>query len=118
MAGEKVFVLSVENRPGTIAAAVEALAKAKVNVTSILGWNPAGVVQVTTDNPARARQALQSANVQFSEADAETAELSNEPGTLHKQLVQLAERGVNIRSICGTHSPGASKATLIWTSEG
>lgn len=113
----KAFVFSVANRPGTIAAAIEALAKAKVNVTSIMGWNPAGIVQVTTDNAAGARQALQSANVQFSEGDAETVELSNEPGTLHKHLAQLAERGVNIRSICGAHSNGQSPATLTWTSE-
>ncbi len=117
MAREKALVVAVANRPGTEAAAIEALAKAKVNIRSIMGWNPAGVVQIIADDAGAARQALQSAKVQFSETEAEVVELSNEPGALQTYLAQLAGQGVNLRSICAAAGAGDTKATVVWTAE-
>lgn len=117
MAKATLFILSAEDRPGTVADAISALAKSGVNITSILGWNPAGVVQLVTDNPDAARNAFASAGVAFSEAEARAAELPNEPGALHKHLLELAKQGVNLRSIFGTSSPDNRRATIVWTAE-
>ena len=40
MAKAKQLIISVEDRPGSIATAIKSLAAAKINILSILGWNP------------------------------------------------------------------------------
>src|SRR5438874_818902 len=63
MAKAKQLIISVEDRPGTVAAAIKSLAAAKINILSILGWNPSGVVQLITDNPRAAKKALEAAHL-------------------------------------------------------
>ncbi|HET6159073.1 MAG TPA: hypothetical protein VFE34_12055 [Dongiaceae bacterium] len=117
MAKAKQIIIEVEDRPGTVAAGIRALSGAGVNIVSILGWNPQGVVQLVTDNPRKAMKALAAANIAFTEAAAEVVELPNKPGTLLAYLEKLAKKGVNLRSISATASKTARKAVVVWTAE-
>jgi hypothetical protein len=114
MAKAKQIIIKVADRPGSVAEAIRALAGAKVNILSILGWNESGTLQIVVDNPRAAKKALGAANVQFKESTAEVIELPNKPGTLLKYLEKLANKGINLQSIAAVTSKKATKAVVIW----
>ena len=81
MAKAKMIVLSVEDRPGTVADAIAALAEAKVNILSVFGWAPQGVLQIVVDNPRKAISSLKKLGISCTEGKAEIVEMPNKPGT-------------------------------------
>jgi len=115
MSKVKLFTIAVADRPGTVASAIRSLAAAGVNVLSVLGWGPAGVVEIVTDNPVRAKKALDTVGVAHQQGSAEIVELPNKPGALLTFLDGLAKKNVNLRSLCATTSKGGRKAVLVWT---
>lgn len=120
MAKAKQIVIKVEDKPGTVAAAIAALSTAGVNILSIFGWTEAsqGNLHLVVDNPRKAVKALAAAGITHSESKAEVVELPNKPGSLHGYLAKLAKKGVNLRTICGTASKSARKSVVVWTAEG
>jgi hypothetical protein len=117
MARVRQLIITVEDRPGTVAAAIKSLAAAKINILSILGWNPSGVVQLITDNPRAAKKALEAAHVSCTEAAADVVEISNKPGALLELFEKLAKKNVNLRSLCATTSKASRKTTVVWAAE-
>jgi hypothetical protein len=115
MAKARQITIRVADRPGSVAGAIRALAGAKVNLLSILGWNESGTLQLVVDNPRAAKKALDTANVQYTESTAEVIELPNKPGTLLKYLEKLADKGINLQSIAAVTSKKATKAVVIWS---
>jgi hypothetical protein len=118
MAKAKQITIRVADRPGSVAGAIRALAGAKVNILSILGWNESGTLQLVVDNPRAAKKALDAANVHYTESTAELIELPNKPGSLLKYLEKLADKGINLQSIGSVTSKKAAKAVVIWTATG
>jgi hypothetical protein len=118
MAKANQIIIKVEDRPGSVAEAIRALAGAKVNILSILGWNDSGTLQLVVDKPVGAKRALDRANVQYTESTAEVVELPNKPGSLLKYLEKLAAKGINLHSISGITNKKAAKAVVVWTSQG
>ena len=117
MAKAKLIVIKVEDKPGTVAAAVAVLSAVKVNIESIFGYGPQGDLQLIVDDPRSAMKALKAAGVAFSTAKAEVVEMPNKPGSLHAYLSKLAKKGVNLRSISGMSGTSARKSILVWTAE-
>jgi hypothetical protein len=107
--------LKVRNKPGTVAAATQVLSEAGINIRSVFGWGPQGIVQLLVDDPRKAKKALTGAGIKFSEIKAEIVEISNEPGSLHTYLQKLAKKGVNLRSLSGLSSRQSEKSTVVWT---
>ena len=110
MAKVRLIELKLKDKPGTVAEAMGVLGRAGVNVRSVLGWGPQGVVQLTVDNFGKATRALRASGMDFTEGRAEVVELRDEPGSLHRYLERLAKRGTNLRSIAGSDGK-----TLVWT---
>ena len=117
MAKTRLIVLKVEDKPGAVAAAAAVLSEAGINIESIFGWGPQGVLQLVVDNPRKAMKALAKANIAHSEAKAEMAEMPNKPGSLHAFLAKLAKKGVNLRSISGASAKSGRKSVVIWTAD-
>ena len=119
MAKAKLIVIAVENKPGTVAAAIASLSAAGINILSIFGWTQAtqGNLQLVVDNPRKAMKTLAAAAVAHSEAKAEVVELPNKPGSLHAYLQKLSKKGINLRSICATSSKSARKSVIVWTAD-
>jgi hypothetical protein len=115
MAKAKQIEISVADRPGSVAEAIRALAGAKVNIVSVLGWNASGTLQLIVDNPRAAKKALDKANVQYRETSAELVELPNKPGALLKYLEKLAGKGINLNTLTATAGKKANKAVVVWT---
>jgi hypothetical protein len=118
MAKAKQIIMRVEDKPGSVAEAIRALAGAKVNILSILGWNESGTLQIVVDNPRAATKALNAANVRHTQSAAEMVELPNKPGTLLQYLDKLAGKGINLQSIAAVTNKNARKAVVIWTATG
>jgi hypothetical protein len=117
MAKTKLIELMLENRPGSVAAVTKVLAGAGVNILSIFGSGPLGVVQLVVDDPKKAGKALSAAAIAFKMAKGDMAELPNKPGSLHGLLAKLAKKGVNLRSIAAASTKAGRKSVVVYTTD-
>jgi hypothetical protein len=119
MAKTKQFTISLDNRPGAVAAVARILGDAKVNILSLLGTaqGSAGSVQLIVDDARRAKKALDSARISYQETPAESLDLPNKPGALSQCLNKLVAKGVNLGSIHATAAKGGKKAVVVYTAE-
>jgi hypothetical protein len=119
MAKTKQFTITVENRPGAVAAIARTLGNAKVNILALLATaqGTSGAVELVVEDARRAKKALDEAGLTYRETTAEEYELQNKPGALAQCLDKLAAKGVNLNSICATTAKGGKKAVLVYTVE-
>jgi len=115
MAKVKQLTVSLENRPGALAAVARVLADAKVNVEALLGSTAGtqGSVQLVVDNINKAKKALDKAGTSYTEGTLEEFELKNKPGALAEVAEKLAKKGMNIDSAFATAPKGAKKGVLL-----
>jgi hypothetical protein len=93
MAKVKQLAISLENKPGRLAAVAKVLADAKVNIGAILGSTAGaqGSVQVVVDNLAKAKKALSAAQVRLYGRIARTGGASQQvrsSGRVHREAGQ------------------------------
>jgi len=76
----------------------------KINILSCLTTTSGteGTTHLLVDNVNRARKALASAQLSYTEADVLHVELPNKPGALGKFAMKLADNNINITSGCAT----------------
>ena len=95
----KDLTISMEDKPGTLAAAAEQLGHAGVNIDGICGY-PSGqraTGHLLVEDAAKARSALEAAGVRVEhERDVVILELPDRPGELGRATRKLADAGVNI----------------------
>jgi hypothetical protein len=90
----------IENRPGTLADAAQALGRAGVNIEGACGF-PAGsegILHVLVEDAANARRALEDVGLEVRD-DREVVVLNrlpDEPGSLGDALRRIADAGVNV----------------------
>jgi len=115
MAKVKELTVALENRPGTLAHVAKVLADAKVNVLALLGSTAGaqGSAQVVVDNVNKAKKALASAGLSYTEGTLEEFELANKPGALAQLADKLAKKGVNIDCAYATVHKSAKKAVVV-----
>ena len=124
----KDLTISLEDRPGTLADAGEALGKAGINIEGFAGMavGGRGVMHVLVDDAAGARAALEGAGITIEREDdplvlnivpAEAAR----PGALGTMARRVADAGVNVtaiyiatgdRGVCITGDNEKAKAAL------
>ncbi len=112
----KQLNITCENRPGTLAHLARVLGDAKVNILamncSTSGME--GTVQLIVDNVNKARKALDTARLSYTEADVLHVELPNVPGALGHFAGKLAAKDVNITAGYQTTTKGAKKAAVVF----
>jgi hypothetical protein len=108
----KAFILEMENRPGSLATAAEALADRGINIENIAGitCGSDGVIGVITNDEAGARSALTGGGITFREIELIPIALENRPGTLADAARRLADQGVNIELLLPTGMEGGKFA--------
>ncbi len=111
----KVAQLTVpcENRPGTLAHVARVLGDAKVNIVSFLCTTSEGSVELVVDNVNKAKKALQSVGLTYTEREVLHVELSNVPGALGHFAGKLASKDINITSGYQTTVKGSKKASVV-----
>jgi hypothetical protein len=95
-----VFIIAPENKPGSLAAILEAVAQRGVNVTSgaAAAWGDLGAVAIGTSDGEATRSALEGTGVQFREIQHAEAWLDDRPGTFADAARRLGNAGINIEA--------------------
>jgi hypothetical protein len=95
------LTIELQDRPGELARAAEALGNAGVNIDGgcATTGGGSGQVHLLVEDPAAARQALEGAGVTVSgEREAFVVDAPNRPGELGRTARRLADAGVNIEA--------------------
>jgi hypothetical protein len=98
------LTISVEDRPGGLAAVGEALGGAGVNIDGLCGHGleGRGMIHVCVQDGAAARRALEGAGIKVEgEADAILGGPiagADRPGTMGAMARQIADAGINVRA--------------------
>jgi len=105
----------LQNKPGALARICSTLGKAGVNISALLApeAKARGKVRLLVDNPDKAKEALNTAKIRFSEEEVIALNLDNRPGALGEVAEKLAQSKINIRYACATTTEGVAKATVI-----
>lgn len=111
------FLVKLKDRPGTLAAAAQALADGGVNLwgtaaTTGGGSGTVGFV-VKDKDAAKARRALKKAGLRATERKAVEVRLTDKPGALARVTSRLAKAKVNIASEY-VLAPGRGSVTLAF----
>jgi len=95
-----VFLIASENKPGSLATILEAVAQRGVNVISggATAWGDGGAISIQTNDDEATRSALQGTGVEFREVQTASAWLEDRPGTFADAARRLANAGVNIET--------------------
>ncbi len=99
------LTISVEDRPGGLAAVGEALGNAGINIEGLCGHGSEGrgMIHVCVQDGAAARRALEGAGIEVQgEADAilgEPVAGADQPGTMGPMARQIADAGINVRAV-------------------
>ena len=103
------------NKPGTLAAVCEELAKAKINIYALTISDTVdhAVVRMVVSDPRRALTMFEERAVLTVENNVLCIENSNEPGALAKIARRLSKGKVNIEYAYLATSPGAETGLLI-----
>jgi len=97
----KEFTLTLDDRPGTLAKATDAIAKAGINIEGYCavpsGKDGKGTFRVVTSDPATTRKALETAGFKVQEErDIAVIEADDRPGFLAQILRRLADNELNV----------------------
>jgi hypothetical protein len=101
----KDLLISMEDRPGTMAEMGEALGRAGVNIEGIAGFGVEGraVGHVLVEDAAKARAALEGTGTKVEgEADVIVTDMTadaDRPGALGAAARKIANAGVNIQAV-------------------
>ena len=98
----KDLTIELDEKVGSVASAAEALGKAGVNIEGICGFvvGGKGVGHVLVADPAKARQALQTAGARVTaEQDVLVLDIEDKPGSLGKVTRKIADAGVNLNAV-------------------
>ena len=111
----KQLAIFLDNRPGTLARVVDALAEAKINIYAISTSDTVDhtVIRLVVDDYRKALNVFEAHGTLVVEDDVLMVEGSNKPGSLAKIAHKLADAKVNIEyAYCATH-PTEKKGLLI-----
>src|SRR5256886_16145423 len=98
----KDLTIELDEKVGSVASAAEAIGKAGVNIEGICGFvvGGKGVGHVLVADPAKARQALQTAGARVTgEQDVLVLDIEDKPGSLGKVTRKIADAGVNLNAV-------------------
>ena len=113
------IVVTMQCKPGTLAHLCSTLGKVGVNISAVMAPGVPGAkarqakVRLLVDNPDKAKEALRTAKLRFSEEEAIAIEVDNRPNALWEVAEKLAQAKINIRYAYGTATEGSAKATMV-----
>jgi hypothetical protein len=114
------IVVTMQCKPGTLAHLCSTLGKVGVNISAVMAPGVSGAkgrqakIRLLVDNPDKAKEALRTAKLRFSEEEAITIEVDNRPNALYEVTEKLAQAKINIRYAYGTATEGSAKATVVF----
>ena len=108
--------IQIEDRPGTLGKACRALADRGVNILALQAFplsKGASLVRFVVDNPRRAKAALATEGLTYTEAEVAQIELAHRPGALAQAASRLGNADIKINyAYCGVE-PHTNAPLLI-----
>ena len=105
-----VFIVDLEDKPGELARAAEAIARKGINIRAFGGvaCGGSGMVALLTNDEMGTRVALDEAGFTSRELEVVTTTLEHSPGTLASTARRLADAGINIEATIPTAMSGGN----------
>ncbi|HSO93412.1 MAG TPA: ACT domain-containing protein [Candidatus Dormibacteraeota bacterium] len=94
--------IELQDKPGTVAAAAEALGKAGINIEGFACFEVGGkgIGRILVEDAPKARQALESSGARVTgENQVVVLELEDKPGALGSVTRKIAQAGVSLNSV-------------------
>lgn len=115
MSKAKQLTVACENRPGELARIAKVLGDAKVNILALLATTAGteGFVGLVVDKPEKAKKALDSVGLRYTEQEVLQVELPNVPGALGRFAEKLAAKDINITAAQQTAAKGSKRASVV-----
>lgn len=116
MAKSREFRVTVEDKPGALAAICLALAESGVNILAFQSFVEAGesLARFVVDDPDSALLVLRGLRANFEEDDVATVRLEHRPGELGRAALALGDNRININySYCGME-PGSTAPLVVF----
>ena len=116
------LTIILDNRPGTLAAACEAIGQARVSIEGLCCFASQGVAMlyVAVEDAAAARRAVERIGLKVSEErDVVAVDVEEQPGTAGRIFKRVADAGINLelaylatgpRIVIGTSDPEKTQA--------
>lgn len=107
--------VALENHPGSLAEALEILARAEINIEAIEAeaGGEFGTLRLWVDKPKFGAELLRQDGYDVVEVNAVVVSIPNRHGELAKLSRRLADAKVNILSLFGTSSATSSEARVL-----
>ena len=98
---DRVFVVQLENEPGALSNVVRALAARGINLEQVAsgGHGSRAFACLQTDDFEATSRVLQGIGLEFVAGDSIVVTLRDAPGSLASITTQLADAGINVRSM-------------------
>jgi hypothetical protein len=95
------FIVTVDDKPGSLARLGHALGDARINIEAIQGTvsGGAGVIRFIPDRSADAARALDAAGFEYTMRAVIVVRVLDEPGALGDVALVIAEAGINIDAV-------------------
>lgn len=106
-------VVTVPNRPGSLARVCEALAAGKVNILGLDCSGPQRQIRLLVNSPGKAVRLLKKARVRSRLENVVVVTLPDRPGALARTARKLAKGKININYGYGTAARGARRAAIV-----
>ncbi len=109
------LAIFIENKPGTLAAVCDALAKENINIYGLATSDTTdhNVVRLVLSDPRRALEMFEERGTLVVESDVLMVENRNNPGALSKIAKALAKKKINIDYAYLASHPGDVRGLLI-----
>ncbi len=104
MAKTTQITVTAESKPGVLAKACDALARAGINIVAVCAGESAGrgKIRLVTSDATRAKEALAAAKIRCGEEPALLLSLEDRPGALAGVAARLAAAKINIKCAYAT----------------
>ena len=115
MAVAKQLVVTLENRPGSLAELCSELAKVAVNIQAIQAseGHPATPLRLLVSQVDAAKKVCERLGLKYEEGSVLALLVGNRPGALGRITRKLADAGVNIEYLYGTIEKDTRQALIV-----
>lgn len=116
---ETQLAVFLDNRPGMLARATQALAKTAINIRalSILDTVDHAIVRMVVDKPAEAQKSLADLKVMIQCREVIFMEIPNEVGALALIAEKLASAGINLEYAYSTTTSAKNASIVLRTND-
>jgi hypothetical protein len=112
----KEFVVTLEDRPGTLGKLCYALSDQRVNITAFesVPFEGKGLVRFMVDKPTVTQKILHGEGLSYKEAEVAQARFLHRPGELARVALQLGEAGINVNYAYTGVDPNTNTPFLVF----